>query len=269
MALAMAKSETADLAQETPAVSLRHISKWFGSIQVLNDVSLDVRTGERIVICGPSGSGKSTLIRCINRLENFQKGEIVVDGAPLSNDPKSITRTRRHIGMVFQHFNLYPHLSVLENCTLSPMRALKTKKADAIQLARQYLVKVKLSDHEHKLPGQLSGGQQQRVAIARALCMRPKVMLFDEPTSALDPELVREVLDTIVELAGEGMTMICVTHEMGFARKLADRIIFMDRGSIIESAPPAEFFESSKNERVRIFLNQLSHHEEEREENRD
>jgi general L-amino acid transport system ATP-binding protein len=219
------------------------LGKWFGAMKVLDSVNLTVERGERIVICGPSGSGKSTLIRCINGLEEHQEGDISVNGHPLGKDAKSIALVRREAGMVFQHFNLYPHLTVLENCILSPMRVLGMSKSEAVTIAQGYLSKVKIAEHQHKFPSQLSGGQQQRVAIARALCMRPKVMLFDEPTSALDPELVREVLDAILTLAKEGMTMICVTHEMGFARSLADRVVFMDKGQIIEIGAPDAFFD--------------------------
>ncbi|MFJ5296530.1 amino acid ABC transporter ATP-binding protein [Pseudomonas sp. NPDC088368] len=230
-------------------------------MKVLDSVNLTVERGERIVICGPSGSGKSTLIRCINGLEEHQEGDISVNGHPLGKDAKSIALVRREAGMVFQHFNLYPHLTVLENCILSPMRVLGMSKSEAVTIAQGYLSKVKIAEHQHKFPSQLSGGQQQRVAIARALCMRPKVMLFDEPTSALDPELVREVLDAILTLAKEGMTMICVTHEMGFARSLADRVVFMDKGQIIEIGAPDAFFDRPANPRIRAFLSQVSEHE--------
>lgn len=256
------KLRTINSAQDgTCAIAIEGLAKWFGSVQVLQDINLRVQVGERIVICGPSGSGKSTLIRCINSLEDHQRGTIAVNGRLLSEDPKSKALVRKDAGMVFQHFNLYQHLTVLQNCTLSPIRVLKMSKKDAEELARDYLKKVRLSEHEHKYPIHLSGGQQQRVAIARALCMRPKVMLFDEPTSALDPELVREVLDTILELAKEGMTMICVTHEMGFAKAVADRVVFMDAGQILTVAPPADFFHSATNPRLRAFLSQVSHPE--------
>ncbi len=239
------------------AVTVEGVDKSFGSVSVLRGIDLRVKRGERIVICGPSGSGKSTLIRCINGLEDHQKGRITVNGHLLTPDAASRLKVRQEVGMVFQHFNLYPHLTVLENCVLSPVKALKLAKSEAQDLARHYLRKVKLSDHEHKYPAHLSGGQQQRVAIARALCMRPKVMLFDEPTSALDPELVREVLETILGLAREGMTMLCVTHEMAFARAVADRVVFMEDGQIMASAPPAEFFRASNHPRVQSFLSHV------------
>lgn len=241
-------------------ILMEHVNKWYHDFHVLKDIDLTVMAGERIVICGPSGSGKSTLIRCINRLEAHQRGRIVVDGIELTEDVKAIDAIRREVGMVFQHFNLFPHLTVLENCTLAPIWVKKMPKKDAEALALQYLQRVRIADQAHKYPGQLSGGQQQRVAIARALCMKPKIMLFDEPTSALDPEMVKEVLDTMIELAAEGMTMLCVTHEMGFARTVADRVIFMDRGEIVEQAPPEEFFLSPKEERTRRFLGQILHH---------
>jgi len=241
-------------------ILMERVNKWYHDFHVLKDIDLTVMAGERIVICGPSGSGKSTLIRCINRLEAHQRGRIVVDGIELTEDVKAIDAIRREVGMVFQHFNLFPHLTVLENCTLAPIWVKKMPKKDAEALALQYLQRVRIADQAHKYPGQLSGGQQQRVAIARALCMKPKIMLFDEPTSALDPEMVKEVLDTMIELAAEGMTMLCVTHEMGFARTVADRVIFMDRGEIVEQAPPEEFFLSPKEERTRRFLGQILHH---------
>lgn len=241
-------------------ILMEHVNKWYHDFHVLKDIDLTVMAGERIVICGPSGSGKSTLIRCINRLEAHQQGRIVVDGIELTEDVKAIDAIRREVGMVFQHFNLFPHLTVLENCTLAPIWVKKMPKKDAEALALQYLQRVRIADQAHKYPGQLSGGQQQRVAIARALCMKPKIMLFDEPTSALDPEMVKEVLDTMIELAAEGMTMLCVTHEMGFARTVADRVIFMDRGEIVEQAPPEEFFLNPKEERTRRFLGQILHH---------
>jgi general L-amino acid transport system ATP-binding protein len=242
----------------TDAVAIAGLSKSFGDVKVLHDIDLRIGKGERIVICGPSGSGKSTLIRCINGLESHESGAIQVNGHSLGDDRKSKLTIRKDVGMVFQHFNLYPHLTVLRNCTLSPIKALGMNKREAEEIAQHYLMKVKLSGHEHKLPSQLSGGQQQRVAIARALCMRPKVMLFDEPTSALDPELVREVLETMLELAGEGMTMLCVTHEMGFAKAVADRVVFMDGGRIIEVAPPEEFFRSTTNRRIQSFLSHVA-----------
>jgi general L-amino acid transport system ATP-binding protein len=236
------------------------VHKWFGQFHVLRDIDLVVDRGERIVICGPSGSGKSTLIRCINRLEEHQKGRIVVDGVELGNDLKNIELIRREVGMVFQHFNLFPHLTVMENLTLAPIWVRKMPRREAEDLARQYLDRVKIPEQAAKYPGQLSGGQQQRVAIARSLCMNPKVMLFDEPTSALDPEMIKEVLDVMIELANSGMTMICVTHEMGFARTVADRVIFMDGGEIIEQNVPEEFFNNPKSDRTKLFLSQILHH---------
>tara|TARA_R110000868_G_scaffold109_9_gene1099 strand:+ start:4173 stop:4901 length:729 start_codon:yes stop_codon:yes gene_type:complete len=238
-------------------IEIRNLHKWFGAFHALKDVSLHVEAGERIVICGPSGSGKSTLIRCINRLEDHQRGTIAVDGIELTRDVKNIERIRSEVGMVFQHFNLFPHLTVLENCTLAPVWVRGMAAADADALARDYLARVRIPEQADKYPGQLSGGQQQRVAIARALCMEPKIMLFDEPTSALDPEMIKEVLDTMIELAGTGMTMLVVTHEMGFARRVADRVVFMDEGEIIEEAPPAEFFDMPKNDRTKLFLSQI------------
>ena len=231
--------------------------KWYGSFHVLRDINLEVAERERIVICGPSGSGKSTLIRCINRLEEHQKGDIIVDNIELTNDVKNIEIIRSEVGMVFQQFNLFPHLSVLENCTVGPIWVRKMPKADADALAMEYLERVKIPEQALKFPGQLSGGQQQRVAIARSLCMQPKIMLFDEPTSALDPEMIKEVLDVMIELADSGMTMLVVTHEMGFANRVADRIIFMDEGQIIEEKPPKEFFENPENERTKEFLSQI------------
>ena len=241
----------------SPAVQLEGVHKWFGAFQALNDINLTVRNGERIVICGPSGSGKSTLIRCINRLEEHQKGRIVVDGIELTGDLRKTDEVRREVGMVFQHFNLFPHLTVLQNCTLAPIWVKNTSKAEAEEIAMGFLKRVKIPEQASKYPGQLSGGQQQRVAIARSLCMSPKIMLFDEPTSALDPEMVKEVLDTMVGLAEEGMTMLCVTHEMGFARQVADRVIFMDRGEIIESNQPEEFFNHPQQARTKEFLGQI------------
>ncbi len=235
------------------------VQKWYGDFQVLRDIDLEVRRGERIVICGPSGSGKSTLLRCINRLEEHQQGQIVVNRVELTDDMRRIDAVRRDVGMVFQHFNLFPHLTILENCTLAPVWSKKYTPREAREVAMSYLTKVRIPDQAHKYPSQLSGGQQQRVAIARALCMSPKVMLFDEPTSALDPEMVKEVLDTMVSLAEEGTTMLSVTHEMGFARQVANRVIFMDRGTIVEEAAPAEFFGAPKHERTRLFLSQLLH----------
>jgi general L-amino acid transport system ATP-binding protein len=242
------------------AVEIVGMHKWYGDFHVLKDINLKVMRGERIVICGPSGSGKSTLIRCINRLEEHQKGKIVVDKVELTNDLKKIDEVRREVGMVFQHFNLFPHLTILENCTLAPIWVRKTPKREADELAMHFLTKVKIPEHAHKYPGQLSGGQQQRVAIARSLCMQPKIMLFDEPTSALDPEMIKEVLDTMIELAAEGMTMICVTHEMGFAQAVANRVIFMDQGQIVEQNEPKEFFSNPKSDRTKLFLSQILGH---------
>ncbi|WP_337997057.1 amino acid ABC transporter ATP-binding protein [Oleispirillum naphthae] len=241
-------------------IEIAAMNKWYGPFHVLKDISLRVRRGERIVVCGPSGSGKSTMIRCINRLEEHQSGDIVVDGVTLNEDLKNIEHVRREVGMVFQHFNLFPHLTVLENCCLAPMWVRKTPRAEAEAAAMTYLERVKIPDQALKYPGQLSGGQQQRVAIARSLCMNPRVMLFDEPTSALDPEMIKEVLDVMVELAEEGMTMLCVTHEMGFARKVADRVIFMDAGQIVEENEPEEFFSHPKSDRTRLFLSQILEH---------
>ncbi len=241
-------------------IRLQNVNKWYGQFHVLRNVNLDVAPGERIVVCGPSGSGKSTMIRCINRLEEHQQGHIMVDGTELTNDLKNIETIRRDVGMVFQHFNLFPHLTVLENLTLGPVWVLKKSKAEAEATAMKYLERVRIPDQARKFPGQLSGGQQQRVAIARSLCMNPKVMLFDEPTSALDPEMVKEVLDVMVNLAQQsGMTMLCVTHEMGFARKVANRVIFMDRGEIIEQNTPDAFFDNPQNERTKLFLSQILH----------
>jgi general L-amino acid transport system ATP-binding protein len=259
-------SETADGMQSKLKVSdeviikINEMHKWYGEFHVLKDINLTVKRGERIVICGPSGSGKSTLIRCINRLEEHQQGQIIVDDVELTSDLKHIEATRREVGMCFQHFNLFPHLSVLENCTLAPIWVRKMPKAEAIEVGMKFLERVKIPEQALKFPGQLSGGQQQRVAIARSLCMNPKVMLFDEPTSALDPEMISEVLDVMVELAEEGMTMLCVTHEMGFAKKVANRVIFMDAGEIIEENEPLEFFNNPQNERTQLFLSQIIQH---------
>jgi general L-amino acid transport system ATP-binding protein len=241
------------------AVEITGLNKWYGEFHVLRDIDLKVMRGERIVICGPSGSGKSTMIRCINRLEEHQKGRIVIDGMELTEDLKKIDEVRREVGMVFQHFNLFPHLTVLENCTLAPIWVRKMPKREAEDVAMHFLKRVKIPEQAGKFPGQLSGGQQQRVAIARALCMAPKIMLFDEPTSALDPEMVKEVLDTMVSLADDGMTMLCVTHEMGFARQVADRVVFMDAGQIIEMNEPKEFFANPQHERTKLFLSQILH----------
>ncbi|PHK95161.1 glutamine ABC transporter ATP-binding protein [Pseudoroseomonas rhizosphaerae] len=236
---------------------LDKVNKWYGAMHVLRDVTLSVATGERVVVCGPSGSGKSTMIRCINRLEQHQEGRIIVDNMELTDDTRSLDAIRREVGMVFQSFNLFPHLTVLENCTLAPIWVRHMPKKEAEALAMEYLARVKIPEQAHKYPGQLSGGQQQRVAIARALCMKPKIMLFDEPTSALDPEMIKEVLDTMVGLAETGMTMVCVTHEMGFARQVADRVVFMDRGEIVESGVPEQLFNDPKTDRLKTFLSQI------------
>lgn len=242
-----------------PMILLQGVNKWYGQFHVLKDINLSVQQGERIVLCGPSGSGKSTTIRCINRLEEHQQGRIVVDGTELTSDLKHIEAIRREVGMVFQHFNLFPHLTVLQNCTLAPMWVRKMPKRQAEEIAMHFLERVRIPEQANKYPGQLSGGQQQRVAIARALCMKPKIMLFDEPTSALDPEMVKEVLDTMIGLAEDGMTMLCVTHEMGFARTVANRVIFMDKGEIVEEAEPDTFFSNPQNERTKLFLSQILH----------
>ncbi|MEH0291220.1 amino acid ABC transporter ATP-binding protein [Agrobacterium sp. CCNWLW32] len=257
----MAETQTKKLTVSTTdvAIELIGMNKWYGDFHVLRDINLKVMKGERIVIAGPSGSGKSTMIRCINRLEEHQSGTINVDGIELTNDLKKIDEVRREVGMVFQHFNLFPHLTILENCTLAPIWVRKMPKKEAEEVAMHYLKRVKIPEQAHKYPGQLSGGQQQRVAIARSLCMKPKIMLFDEPTSALDPEMVKEVLDTMVSLAEDGMTMLCVTHEMGFARQVANRVIFMDQGQIVEQNSPAEFFDNPQHERTRLFLSQILH----------
>jgi general L-amino acid transport system ATP-binding protein len=256
-------TERADTSRTEPlpdiAVEVAALNKWYGEFHVLRDINLKVSRGERIVICGPSGGGKSTLLRCINRLEDWQQGRIIVDGIELTEDPKQIVAVRRDVGMVFQHFNLFPHLTVLENCTLAPIWVRHMPKKDAEALAMSYLGRVKIPDQAGKYPARLSGGQQQRVAIARALCMNPNIMLFDEPTSALDPEMVKEVLDTMVELASDGITMLVVSHEMGFARQVADRVILMDDGQIIETSPPKDFFGNPRHERTRLFLQQIIH----------
>jgi len=243
-----------------PMIELRSVHKWYGEFHVLKDISLQVGRGERVVVCGPSGSGKSTMIRCINRLEEHQRGQIIVDGIELTSDVKNIEAIRREVGMVFQQFNLFPHLTVLENLTLAPIWVRKMPKKEAEESAMLYLERVRIPEQARKYPGQLSGGQQQRVAIARSLCMKPQIMLFDEPTSALDPEMIKEVLDVMVGLAQDGMTMICVTHEMGFARTVADSMIFMDRGEIVEVATPQEFFANPKSERTKLFLSQILAH---------
>ena len=253
-------SPTTEPGSDRPMIEIDHLNKWYGNFHVLRDINLTVTKGERIVICGPSGSGKSTMIRCINHLEEHQQGSIVVNGVPMTHDVKRIEQIRRNVGMVFQHFNLFPHLTVLENCCLSQIWVQKKPRAEAEKTAMEYLERVQIADQALKYPGQLSGGQQQRVAIARALCMRPEVMLFDEPTSALDPEMIKEVLDVMIELAHEGMTMLCVTHEMGFAKTVADRVIFMDQGQIIEEAPPTEFFNNPRSERTQLFLSQILGH---------
>ena len=242
------------------AIQMVGVHKWYGEFHVLKDINLTVQRGERIVICGPSGSGKSTMIRCINRLEEHQRGQIIVDDIELTNDVKNIAEIRREVGMVFQHFNLFPHLTVLENCTLAPIWVRKMPKAEAEEVAMDYLTRVKIPEQAAKFPGQLSGGQQQRVAIARSLCMNPKIMLFDEPTSALDPEMIKEVLDTMIELAESGMTMLCVTHEMGFAKTVANRVIFMDEGEIIEQNAPEPFFNNPQSDRTKLFLSQILAH---------
>ncbi len=239
------------------AIEIRNMNKWYGSFHVLRDIDLTVYEGERIVIAGPSGSGKSTLIRCINRLEEHQEGQIIVDGTELTSDLKNVDKVRSEVGMVFQHFNLFPHLTILENCTLAPIWVRKEPRKEAEARAMHFLEKVKIPEQAHKYPGMLSGGQQQRVAIARSLCMMPRIMLFDEPTSALDPEMIKEVLETMVELAEEGMTMLCVTHEMGFAKEVANRVIFMDAGQIVEQNEPEEFFNNPQSERTKLFLSQI------------
>ncbi len=246
--------------EQRPVIEIRNLDKFFGSFQALSDVSLTVHSGERVVICGPSGSGKSTLIRCVNRLEDHSAGELMVDGIRLDDETKNIRAVRMEVGMVFQQFNLFPHLTVLQNLTVGPVRVRKLSKQDAEERARKYLERVHIPEQADKYPSQLSGGQQQRVAIARSLCMEPRIMLFDEPTSALDPEMINEVLDVMVELASTGMTMVCVTHEMGFARKVADTMVFMEDGRIVETAPPDKFFSNPSSERCRMFLDQILEH---------
>ncbi|MFD2346032.1 amino acid ABC transporter ATP-binding protein [Sinorhizobium terangae] len=258
--MSRASSQNDLLLLQDLAVEMTAMNKWYGEFHVLRDINLKVRRGERIVICGPSGSGKSTMIRCINRLEEHQSGKIVVDGIELTNDLRKIEEVRREVGMVFQHFNLFPHLTILENCMLAPVWVRKVPEKQARELAMHFLEKVKIPDQAHKYPGQLSGGQQQRVAIARSLCMKPKIMLFDEPTSALDPEMIKEVLDTMIALAEDGMTMLCVTHEMGFAQAVADRVIFMDHGQVVEQNGPKAFFSAPQSERTRTFLGQVLGH---------
>ena len=243
-----------------PIIELRRVNKWYGEFHVLRDITLEVGRGERVVVCGPSGSGKSTMIRCINRLEEHQRGQIIVAGIELTSDVKNIEAIRREVGMVFQQFNLFPHLTVLQNLTLAPIWVRKLPKKEAEETARLYLERVRIPEQADKYPGQLSGGQQQRVAIARSLCMKPEIMLFDEPTSALDPEMIKEVLDVMIELANEGMTMVCVTHEMGFARSVADRIVFMDRSEIVEDTPADQFFSAPKSQRAQEFLSKVLAH---------
>ncbi len=247
-------------ADGAPIIQLRDVHKWYGEFHVLKSLNLAVEKGQKVVVCGPSGSGKSTMIRCINRLEEHQRGQIVVDGIELTSDVKNVEAIRREVGMVFQHFNLFPHLTIIENLILAPMWVRHMPRHEAEETAMHFLRRVRIPEQAQKYPGQLSGGQQQRVAIARALCMKPKIMLFDEPTSALDPEMVKEVLDTMVELANEGMTMMVVTHEMGFAKAVADLVVFMDRGEIVEMAPPPEFFANPRNERTQLFLSQILQH---------
>jgi len=256
------QSPASPMSTESPQtmIELRKVSKWYGDFQALKEVSLTVKKGERVVICGPSGSGKSTAIRCINRLEQHQEGQILVEGIELTPGFKKIELIRREVGMVFQQFNLFPHLTVLQNLTLAPRRVRKLPRKQAEELAMKYLTRVRIAEQAHKYPSRLSGGQQQRVAIARALCMEPQVMLFDEPTSALDPEMIKEVLDVMIELAEDHMTMICVTHEMGFARTVADTVVFMDHGQVVEVAPPKTFFSDPKNERTKLFLSQVLAH---------
>jgi len=256
----LAASQDTAATGTNPIIRIERLNKWFGKLHVLKNIDLEVAQGERIVICGPSGSGKSTLIRCINKLENHQQGQIIVDGVKLDDDMRNIDQVRREVGMVFQHFNLFPHLTILQNLTLAPIWVRKVPRKQAEAEAIRYLERVKIAEQINKYPGQLSGGQQQRVAIARSLCMNPKIMLFDEPTSALDPEMIKEVLDVMVGLAGDGMTMLVVTHEMGFARQVADRVVFMDAGEIVESAPPKTFFDNPRTDRSRQFLSQILGH---------
>jgi general L-amino acid transport system ATP-binding protein len=260
MTSATATQNAAQTASGKPMIEMRGVHKWYGEFHVLKEITMQVGRGERVVVCGPSGSGKSTMIRCINRLEEHQKGQIIVDGIELTSDVKNIEAIRREVGMVFQQFNLFPHLTVLDNLTLAPIWVRKLPKKEAEETAMYYLERVRIPEQAKKYPGQLSGGQQQRVAIARSLCMKPQIMLFDEPTSALDPEMIKEVLDVMIGLAQEGMTMVCVTHEMGFARTVADTMIFMDRGEIVETAPPKEFFANPKSDRTKLFLSQILAH---------
>ena len=254
------KAKTKNMISDQIMINMDNVNKWYGNFHVLRDINLTVHKGERIVICGPSGSGKSTLIRCLNRLEEHQAGTINVQGIEINNDLKNIDEIRSDVGMVFQHFNLFPHLTILENCTLAPIWVRKMPKAEAEEIAMKYLTRVKIPEQANKYPGQLSGGQQQSVAIARSLCMEPKLMLFDEPTSALDPEMIKEVLDTMVQSAEDGMSMICVTHEMGFARKVANRVIFMDEGQIVEQNEPEAFFNNPQSDRTKLFLSQILDH---------
>lgn len=255
----MSKEKNKDIEKEKTVIEIINMHKWYGDFHVLNNINLDVKKSERIVVCGPSGSGKSTLIRCINRLEEHQKGKIIVDGIELTKDLKNIEKVRSEVGMVFQHFNLFPHLTIVENLTIGPIWVRKTPKKEAEEIAMHYLEKVHIAEQAAKFPGQLSGGQQQRVAIARSLCMKPNIMLFDEATSALDPEMVKEVLDVIIDLATGGMTMIVVTHEMGFAKSVAHRVLFMDEGAIVEENEPNEFFDNPQNDRTKLFLSQILH----------
>ncbi len=251
------EKQTTTVPANKPIIEINGMHKWFGDFHVLSDINLHVLPQERIVVCGPSGSGKSTLIRCINRLEEHQRGQIIVNGTELTNDIKNIEKVRAEVGMVFQHFNLFPHLTIVENLTLGPIWVRKTPKKEAEEMAMMYLEKVHIAEQAEKFPGQLSGGQQQRVAIARSLCMKPQMMLFDEPTSALDPEMIKEVLDVMIELAEEGMTMLVVTHEMGFAKSVADRVMFMDEGQIVEQNNPHDFFDNPQHERTKLFLSQI------------
>lgn len=256
----MTQETNAQASTSEDVIVIKDLNKWYGNFHVLKDINLTVKKGEKIVICGPSGSGKSTMTRCINRLEEFQRGSLIVNGVEMIEDVKNIEAIRKEVGMVFQHFNLFPHLTILENLTIGPIWVQKKPKEEAEATAMKYLERVKIPDQAHKFPGQLSGGQQQRVAIARSLCMAPQIMLFDEPTSALDPEMIKEVLDVMVELADEGMTMLCVTHEMGFAKKVADRVIFMDGGEIVEQNEPGEFFDNPQTDRLQLFLSQILEH---------
>ncbi len=256
----MSTANVRPVSSDQPMIEMRNVNKWYGEFQVLREINFAVHQGQKVVVCGPSGSGKSTMIRCINRLEEHQAGQIIVEGIELTNDIKNVEMIRREVGMVFQQFNLFPHLTALENLTLAPIWVRKVPKKDAEETAMYFLQRVHIPEQAHKYPGQLSGGQQQRVAIARSLCMKPKIMLFDEPTSALDPEMIKEVLDVMVELANEGMTMVCVTHEMGFARTVADTMVFMDKGEIVETSPPKDFFANPKTDRAKLFLSQILGH---------